>query len=127
MQVFRRLLATIAATALLLQVGAVPAYATSTVTVNANYTQPGSFIGSSNAAYNSCGRYWPSRGKFQTLSNGVVRGIGVRFRLSKDELDALKCVQRNFTSPLLELDFTVYDVNAPLQWGNYADYIMATS
>ena len=57
----------------------------------------------------------------------MVRGIGVRFRLSKDELDALKCVQRNFTSPLLELDFTVYDVNAPLQWGNYADYIMATS
>jgi hypothetical protein len=116
----RRLVVAIVAVMTILFGAGIPASA-NTVTI-ANYASLESFFLKNGYAHRECGRYWPSSGKFQTLSNGVVRGAGLQFSLNAAELAALKCLRDKTASPLLEIGFTLYDIDAPYEWSNYQAY-----
>lgn len=79
-----------------------------------------SFLNGENTYYNTCGWYWPSKGKFETYKTNTRYEVTLQFRLTASEKKALnECVRQNFHENTLEIDFTLHDFYTPAWWDNY--------
>lgn len=69
--------------------------------------------------YQTCGRFWPSKGVFQTGEGLTDYQINWEFELSQSEIGALHCLRNHFGTEFLELDLRLYGFSAYDDWDEY--------
>jgi hypothetical protein len=92
-----------------------------TATPTGTHSVETNFLNGENTYYNRCGRYWPSKGSFETYRSSTSYEAALHFKLTAAEKIALnECVRSNFQENTLEIDFTLHGFYTPGGWDGYS-------